>query len=107
MARSEAGELFGRERGDGLAAVLGNLDQSVFGEPAYPTIESKGAHLLYFVIKNIPLRMETSGSARYSSSSFCIATGTLRAAMDRLSMMWGWQRWRSWSRNQIPRTKMS
>ncbi|MBN8509084.1 MAG: virulence RhuM family protein, partial [Burkholderiales bacterium] len=52
LARGEATELFGREREEGLAALLGNLDQSVFGEPAYPTVESKAAHLLYFVIKN-------------------------------------------------------
>ncbi len=51
-ARSEATDLFGREREDGLAGLLGNLEQSVFGEPAYPTVESKAAHLLYFVIKN-------------------------------------------------------
>ena len=54
MARGQATELFGREREDGLAALLGNLDQSVFGEPAYPTVEAKAAHLLYFVIKNHP-----------------------------------------------------
>ena len=52
--RGQATELFGRERDAGLAGLLGNLDQSVFGEPAYPTIESKAAHLLYFVIKNHP-----------------------------------------------------
>ena len=55
LSRGEASDLFGLERGDALAALLGNLDQSVFGEPAYPTIESKAAHLLYFVIKNHPL----------------------------------------------------
>lgn len=55
VARGEATELFARERGDGLVALLGNLDQSVFGEPAYPSIEAKAAHLLYFVIKNHPL----------------------------------------------------
>jgi len=55
MSRGEASDLFGLERGDGLAAILGNLDQSVFGESAYPTIERKAAHLLYFVIKNHPL----------------------------------------------------
>ncbi|MCD6026149.1 MAG: death-on-curing family protein [Solimicrobium sp.] len=55
MSRSEASDLFGLERSDALAALLGNLDQSVFGEPAYPTIEKKAAHLLYFVIKNHPL----------------------------------------------------
>ena len=37
--RGEATELFARERSDGLAALLGNLDQSVFGEPAYPGVE--------------------------------------------------------------------
>ncbi len=54
MARGEATDLFARERGDGLDALLGNLDQTVFGEPAYPTVEAKAAHLLYFVIKNHP-----------------------------------------------------
>jgi prophage maintenance system killer protein len=55
MSRGEASDLFGLERGDALAALLGNLDQSIFGEPAYPTIERKAAYLLYFVIKNHPL----------------------------------------------------
>lgn len=35
-------------------AILGNLAQSVFGAPAYPSIESKAAHLLYFIVKNHP-----------------------------------------------------
>ena len=56
-------DLFGRERESGLAALLGNLGQSVFGEPAYPTIEAKAAHLLYFVIKNHPFPTATSASA--------------------------------------------
>lgn len=55
FARSEAGALFGQERGEALVSILGNLDQTVFGEPAYPSIESKAAHLLYFVIKESPL----------------------------------------------------
>jgi prophage maintenance system killer protein len=54
MQRGEATDLFARDRGDGLAALLGNLDQTVFGEPAYPTVEAKAAHLLYFVVKNHP-----------------------------------------------------
>lgn len=55
MAREEATELFARLRSDGLSAIWGNLQQSVFGEPAYGTIESKAAHLLYFfVVKNHP-----------------------------------------------------
>jgi prophage maintenance system killer protein len=67
LARREATDLFGREREHGLAALLGNLDQSVFGEPAYPTIESKAAHLLYFVIKNHPF---SDGNKRIGSFLF-------------------------------------
>jgi prophage maintenance system killer protein len=67
LARGEATELFGREREEGLAALLGNLDQSVFGEPAYPTVESKAAHLLYFVIKNHPF---SDGNKRIGSLLF-------------------------------------
>ena len=54
IARGEASDLFACEREDGLAAILGNLAQSVFGAPAYPSIESKAAHLLYFIVKNHP-----------------------------------------------------
>ena len=54
IAKGQASALFGNEREDGLAALLGNLDQTVFGEPAYPTLESRAAHLLYFVVKNHP-----------------------------------------------------
>lgn len=61
MARHEASELFARERDDGLAALLGNLQQTVHGDPAYASIESKAAHLLYFVVKNHPF---TDGNKR-------------------------------------------
>ena len=54
IAKGQASDLFGRIREDGLAAILGNLEQTVFGEPAYPTLESRAAHLLYFVVKNHP-----------------------------------------------------
>jgi prophage maintenance system killer protein len=67
IGRGEATDLFGREREEGLSAVLGNLEQSVFGEPAYPTIESKAAHLLYFVIKNHPF---SDGNKRIGSFLF-------------------------------------
>ena len=52
--KGEATKLFAQERNNGLNAIWGALDQSVFGEPAYPSIESKAAHLLYFVVKNHP-----------------------------------------------------
>ncbi|MCW7554790.1 virulence RhuM family protein [Endozoicomonas gorgoniicola] len=67
VQRGEATELFAKPRGDGLGALLGNLDQSAFGEPAYPTIESKAAHLLYFVVKNHPF---TDGNKRSGAFLF-------------------------------------
>lgn len=67
IARGEATELFAKPRGDGLSALLGNLNQSVFGEAAYPTIESKAAHLLYFVVKNHPF---TDGNKRSGAFLF-------------------------------------
>ena len=67
MTRGEAGDLFGRERETGLESILGNLEQSVFGEPAYPSVEAKAAHLLYFVIKNHPF---SDGNKRIGSFLF-------------------------------------
>ncbi len=54
IKRGEATALFAQPRAEGLDGIFGNLEQTVFGEPAYPTIESKAAHLLYFVVKNHP-----------------------------------------------------
>ena len=65
--RGEATELFAKPRSDGLSSVLGNLEQTVFGEPAYPTIESKAAHLLYFMVKNHPF---TDGNKRSGAFLF-------------------------------------
>jgi prophage maintenance system killer protein len=52
--RGQAGGLFGQERGDQLAAILGNLEQTFGGEPLYPSAQVRAAHLLYFVIKDHP-----------------------------------------------------
>lgn len=67
MAKGQASTLFGNEREEGLVSILGNLDQTVFGEPAYPTLESRAAHLLYFVIKNHPF---SDGNKRIGSLLF-------------------------------------
>lgn len=49
-SRGEASDLFTRDRGEGLSAILGDLEQTMFGDPLYPTREERAAHLLYFVI---------------------------------------------------------
>ncbi|MCG7600821.1 virulence RhuM family protein [Halomonas sp. McH1-25] len=77
IGRGEATELFARDRHDGLAALLGNLDQSVFGEPAYPSVESKAAHLLYFVIKNHPFADGNKRSAAFLFVDFLHRNGRL------------------------------
>lgn len=80
MARGEATDLFARDRGDGLASLLGNLDQTVFGEPAYPSVEAKAAHLLYFVIKNHPFADGNKRSAAFLFVDFLYRNGRLLAA---------------------------
>jgi len=77
IGRGEATDLFARERGDDLAALLGNLDQSVFGEPAYPSIEAKAAHLLYFVIKNHPFADGNKRSGAFLFVDFLHRNGRL------------------------------
>jgi len=77
MTRGEATDLFGRERGDAFAAILGNLEQTVFGEPAYPTLEAKAAHLLYFVIKNHPFSDGNKRSGAYLFVDFLARNGRL------------------------------
>ena len=66
-AREEATELFAQPRGAGLSSILGNLDQSAFGEPAYPSVETKAAHLLYFMVKDHPF---TDGNKRCGAFLF-------------------------------------
>ncbi|WP_386691064.1 MULTISPECIES: RhuM family protein [unclassified Lonepinella] len=77
MARGEASDLFGREREDGLSAILGNLEQTVFGEPAYPSIEAKAAHLLYFIVKNHPFSDGNKRSGAFLFVDFLHRNGRL------------------------------
>ncbi|NOT68946.1 MAG: virulence protein RhuM/Fic/DOC family protein [Methylophilaceae bacterium] len=77
IERGEASDLFAQPRGDGLGALLGNLDQSVFGEAAYPTVESKAAHLLYFVVKNHPFSDGNKRSGAFLFVDFLHRNGRL------------------------------
>jgi hypothetical protein len=67
ITKGEATNLFANEHDNGLSAIWGNLEQSVFGEDAYPSIESKAAHLMYFVVKNHPF---TDGNKRSAAFLF-------------------------------------
>ena len=50
----EATALLGRERGDQLDGLLGAIDQTFGGTALHPSVESRAAHSLYFVIKHHP-----------------------------------------------------
>ncbi len=67
--RGQASELFACDRGEGLAAILGNIEQTMFGDPLYKTREERAAHLLYFVIKNHPF---TDGNKRSGAFLFLL-----------------------------------
>lgn len=67
MDKGEATALFAKDKEDGLAAIWGALNQSAFGEDVYPSVESKAAHLLYFVVKNHPF---TDGNKRSAACLF-------------------------------------
>lgn len=63
-----AGELFGREREPGrLEGILAAVFQTVFGRDAYPTLEEKAVHLLYFVVKDHPF---VDGNKRIGAALF-------------------------------------
>lgn len=54
IKEKEASELFGSEVGHKLASVLGSVSQTVGAKEAYPSLEEKAAHLLYFAVKDHP-----------------------------------------------------
>jgi len=67
VARGEAGPLFGQERGETLAGILGAIEQTFDGNPLYPNVQIRAAHLLYFVIKDHPF---ADGNKRIGSLLF-------------------------------------
>jgi len=77
--KGESTNLFGQERGESLAAILGAIQQTFGGQDLYPSIEEKAAHLLYFVIKDHPF---SDGNKRIGSLLFLLylqTTGLLDA----------------------------
>ncbi len=63
----QAGPLFGREKDASLESALLSIFQSVGGVDAYPTLEEKAAHLLYFLVKNHPF---IDGNKRIGAALF-------------------------------------
>ncbi|MBX9705286.1 MAG: virulence protein RhuM/Fic/DOC family protein [Gammaproteobacteria bacterium] len=77
IIRGEATIFFAQERADAFDALLGNLEQTIANKPAYPTVESKAAHLLYFVIKNHPFFDGNKRSGAFLFVDFLYRNGRL------------------------------
>ncbi len=69
VRKGEAGDLFGQERDEGLAAVLGAIGQGFGGQDLYPGVALKAAHLLYFIIKDHPF---SDGNKRIGAFLFLL-----------------------------------
>lgn len=67
--KMEATDLFGNERSEGLAGIIGAIHQTFGGQDLYPSIEEKAANLLYFVIKDHPF---SDGNKRIGSFLFLL-----------------------------------
>jgi len=63
----ESDTLFGQERGDALAGVVGAIYQGFAGHELYPGVEEKAANLLYLVVKDHPL---SDGNKRSGAALF-------------------------------------
>jgi len=54
IKKAEASELFGREKAGEFDGVIGNIYQTFGGDDLIPSVEEKGANLLYYIIKDHP-----------------------------------------------------
>jgi prophage maintenance system killer protein len=67
LKKGEATENFAQPRtAQSLEGIVGNVMQSFGGQAVYPTVESKAAHLLYFIIKNHPFIDGNKRSGAYA-----------------------------------------
>jgi prophage maintenance system killer protein len=69
LIKNEATGIFGQERGDGLAGIVGAIQQTFGGQDLYPSVEAKAANLLYFIIKDHPF---VDGNKRIGSFLFLL-----------------------------------
>jgi len=64
--------LFGLEKDQGFKSALGAIYQTFGGEELYPSVEEKGANLLYFVVKNHAF---SDGNKRIAAALFIYFLG--------------------------------
>jgi prophage maintenance system killer protein len=69
--------MFGAERGDGLAGIIAQIEQTSFGQPLYPTVEDRAANLIYLTVKNHPFADGNKRSAAALASVYLERNGAL------------------------------
>ncbi|MDD2565416.1 MAG: RhuM family protein [Candidatus Gracilibacteria bacterium] len=67
ISKREASELFGNEKDESFSGIIANIYQTFGGDELYEDINSKAAHLLYFIIKDHPF---SDGNKRIGSFIF-------------------------------------
>jgi prophage maintenance system killer protein len=70
--KGEFDGLFGLEKDQGFKSALGAIYQTFGGEELYPSVEEKGANLLYFVVKNHAF---SDGNKRIAAALFIYFLG--------------------------------
>jgi prophage maintenance system killer protein len=70
--KGEFDGLFGNEKDQGFKSALGAIYQTFGGEELYPSVEEKGANLLYFIVKNHAF---TDGNKRIAAALFIYFLG--------------------------------
>ncbi len=70
--KSEFDGLFGLEKDQGFKSALGAIYQTFGGEELYPSVEEKGANLLYLIVKNHAF---SDGNKRIAAALFIFFLG--------------------------------
>ena len=76
MGKSEASELFGREKANEFNGIIRNIYQTFGGEDLLPSVEEKAANLLYYIIKDHPF---SDGNKRIGAFLFILFLDKNRA----------------------------
>jgi prophage maintenance system killer protein len=70
--KGEFDGLFGLEKDQGFKSALGTIYQTFDGKELYPSVEEKGANLLYFIVKNHAF---SDGNKRIAAALFIYFLG--------------------------------
>lgn len=77
LPNKQVSKLFGIERNDEFRGILQSIYQSFDGQPLYPSVEEKAAHLLFFIVKNHPFADDNKKIGAFLFLRFLAKNGCL------------------------------